>query len=155
MTVERKWERIDILVNNAGLGPPNPAECVVKGTFFVSKAVGRLMLAQGCGRIINLSSQAGFVALPTESVYCMTKAAIRHLTQCLAVEWGPAALTSMAWRPRSFTRPAPRSGLATQISGRTCRSGFRSGASGNRLMSPVLLCSSPPLRRRWETVPRY
>ncbi len=78
--------RIDILVNNAGLGPENPAEDVreedfdltvagnVKGTFFASQAAGRAMIAQGNGRIINLSSQAGFVALPTESVYCMTKA---------------------------------------------------------------------------------
>ena len=47
------------------------------------------MIAAGRGgRIVNLSSQAGFVALPTESVYCMTKAAIAHLTKCLAVEWG-------------------------------------------------------------------
>ena len=79
---------IDILVNNAGLGPENLAEdvteadfdltCAVnlKGTFFVVQAVGRQMIAQGHGRIINLGSQAGFVALPGESVYCMTKAAI-------------------------------------------------------------------------------
>jgi NAD(P)-dependent dehydrogenase (short-subunit alcohol dehydrogenase family) len=35
-----------------------------------------------------MGSQAGAVALPGESVYCMTKAAIAHLTKCLAVEWG-------------------------------------------------------------------
>ena len=76
--------RIDVLINNAGLGPENRAEnvtetdfdltCAVnmKGTFFVSQAVGRVMIGQGGGRIINLSSQAGFVALPGESVYCMT-----------------------------------------------------------------------------------
>jgi NAD(P)-dependent dehydrogenase (short-subunit alcohol dehydrogenase family) len=93
--------RIDILVNNAGIGPPNRAEDVtekdfdytvavnLKGTFFVSQEVGRVMIAQKTGgRIVMLSSQAGFVALPTESVYCMTKAAIAHLTKCLALEWG-------------------------------------------------------------------
>jgi NAD(P)-dependent dehydrogenase (short-subunit alcohol dehydrogenase family) len=93
--------RIDILVNNAGLGPPNRAEDVtekdfdytldvnLKGTFFVSQEVGRVMIAQKTGgKIIMLSSQAGFVALPTESIYCMTKAAIAHLTKCLALEWG-------------------------------------------------------------------
>jgi NAD(P)-dependent dehydrogenase (short-subunit alcohol dehydrogenase family) len=70
--------RLDILVNNAGLGPENPAEAVreddfdltlavnVKGTFFASQAAGRVMIRQGRGRIINLSSQAGFVALPGE-----------------------------------------------------------------------------------------
>jgi NAD(P)-dependent dehydrogenase (short-subunit alcohol dehydrogenase family) len=93
--------RIDILVNTAGIGPPNAAETVtetdfddtvavnLKGTFFVSQEAGRAMIAQKTGgRIIMLSSQAGFVALPTESVYCMTKAAIAHLTKCLALEWG-------------------------------------------------------------------
>ena len=92
--------RLDILVNNAGLAPDNLAENVreedfdltlavnLKGTFFASQAAGRVMIRQRSGRIINLSSQAGFVALPTESVYCMTKAAIAHLTKCLALEWG-------------------------------------------------------------------
>ena len=84
----RHFGRIDILVNNAGLAPDNLAENVreedfdltlavnLKGTFFASQAAGRVMIRQKSGRIINLSSQAGFVALPTESVYCMTKAAI-------------------------------------------------------------------------------
>jgi NAD(P)-dependent dehydrogenase (short-subunit alcohol dehydrogenase family) len=103
--------RIDCLVNNAGLGPENPAEDVteedfdltcdvnLKGTFFVSQAVGRVLLARGSGTIVNLSSQAGFVALPTESVYCMTKAAIAHLTRCLAVEWGPRGIRVNAVAP--------------------------------------------------------
>ena len=97
----KHFGRIDILVNNAGLGPPNRVEDVtekdfdytlgvnLKGTFFVSQEVGRVMIARKTGgKIIMLSSQAGFVALPTESVYCMTKAAIAHLTKCLALEWG-------------------------------------------------------------------
>lgn len=98
----RHFGRIDILVNNAGIGPPRRAEEVseedfdrtvavnLKGTFFVSQEVGRVMIAQKTGgRIVMLSSQAGFVALPTESIYCMTKAGIAHLTKCLALEWGP------------------------------------------------------------------
>ena len=109
--------RIDILVNNAGLGPEAPAEdvteadfdltCAVnlKGTFFVSQAVGRQMIAQGSGRIVNLSSQAGFVALPGESIYCMTKAAIAHLTKCLAVEWGRHGITVNAIAPTFIATP--------------------------------------------------
>ncbi|PCJ57601.1 MAG: 3-oxoacyl-ACP reductase [Planctomycetota bacterium] len=92
--------KIDILVNNAGLGFSNPAEDVnekdfdlildinLKGTFFTSQAVGRVMIKQKSGRIINIGSQAGTIALPLDSIYCMTKAAISHLTKCLAVEWG-------------------------------------------------------------------
>jgi NAD(P)-dependent dehydrogenase (short-subunit alcohol dehydrogenase family) len=95
-----KFGRLDILVNNAGVAPENPAENVreedfdltlainLKGTFFASQAAGGVMIRQNGGCIINMSSQAGFAALPTESVYCMTKAAISHLTKCLAVEWG-------------------------------------------------------------------
>lgn len=80
--------RIDILVNNVGLGPENLAENVteedfdltvnvnLKGTFFTTQAVGKLMIAQKGGRIINISSQAGTVTLKGEAIYCMTKAAI-------------------------------------------------------------------------------
>ena len=63
------------------------------------------MIAQGYGRIVNLGSQAGFVALPGESVYCMTKAAISHLTKCLAVEWGPHGITVNAVAPTFIVTP--------------------------------------------------
>jgi NAD(P)-dependent dehydrogenase (short-subunit alcohol dehydrogenase family) len=113
----KQFERIDILVNNAGAAPENLAENVVekdfdetlavnlKGTFFVSQAVGRAMIRQRKGTIINMSSQAGFVALPTESIYCMTKAAIAHLTKCLAIEWGKYGITVNAVAPTFIHTP--------------------------------------------------
>jgi len=122
--VVARFGRLDILVNNAGLGPPNPAEQVteadfdltidvnVKGVFFASQAAGRVMIRQNYGRIINLSSQAGFVALPTESVYCMTKAAISHLTKCLAVEWGKHNITVNAVAPTFIFTPGTEEALA-------------------------------------------
>ncbi len=103
--------RIDVLVNNAGLGPADRAEDVteddfdltfdvnVKGSFFASQAVARYMIGQRSGTVISLSSQAGFVALPSESVYCMSKAAIAHMTKCLAVEWGGHGITVNAVAP--------------------------------------------------------
>lgn len=103
--------RLDILVNNAGVAPDNLAENVreedfdltlainLKGTFFASQAAGQIMIRQQYGRIINMGSQAGFAALPTESIYCMTKAGIAHLTKCLAVEWGKYNITVNAVAP--------------------------------------------------------
>src|SRR6185436_9666220 len=84
----------------------------LKGTFFVSQAVGRLMIRSGGGRIINVSSQAGFVALPTESVYCMTKAAIAHLTKCLAVEWARHGINVNAVAPTFIKTPGTAECLA-------------------------------------------
>jgi NAD(P)-dependent dehydrogenase (short-subunit alcohol dehydrogenase family) len=116
--------RLDILVNNAGLGPENPAENVreedfdltvavnLKGTFFASQSAAKIMIRQKRGRIINMSSQAGFVALPTESVYCMTKAAIAHLTKCLAVEWGKYNITVNAVAPTFVRTPGTEPALA-------------------------------------------
>jgi NAD(P)-dependent dehydrogenase (short-subunit alcohol dehydrogenase family) len=115
--------RLDILVNNAGLGPENPAEDVreedfdltvavnLKGTFFTSQAAGRAMIRQGGGRIVNLSSQAGFVALPGESVYCMTKAGVSHLTKCLAIEWGSHNITVNAVAPTWIATPGTTEAL--------------------------------------------
>lgn len=108
---------LDVLVNNAGIGRAAPAEEVaeedfdavfdinVKGTFFASQAAAGVMIPRGFGRIINLSSQAGFVALPTESVYGMTKAAIAHLTRYLAVEWGEHGINVNAVAPTFIRTP--------------------------------------------------
>ncbi|SOE74557.1 NAD(P)-dependent dehydrogenase, short-chain alcohol dehydrogenase family [Burkholderia sp. OK233] len=97
--VESDLGPLSVLVNNAGLSHPAPAMNVteadydsmfdlnVKGAFFASQAAARKMAARARGSIINIASQAGLVALDGEPVYCMTKAAMIHMTQCLAVEW--------------------------------------------------------------------
>lgn len=117
------FKHIDILVNNAGIGAPNLAEVVnetdfdntlavnLKGTFFTCQAVGRIMIQQRRGRIINISSQAGFVALPSESVYCMSKAAVSHLTKCLALEWAPYQINVNAVAPTFIETPGTRKWL--------------------------------------------
>jgi NAD(P)-dependent dehydrogenase (short-subunit alcohol dehydrogenase family) len=120
----RHFGRLDILVNNAGVAPTNLAEDVreedfdrtltinLKGTFFASQAAGRVMIEQRRGRIINMSSQAGFAALPGESVYCMTKAGIAHLTKCLAVEWGKYNINVNAVAPTFIHTPGTEPALA-------------------------------------------
>ena len=120
----KEFGRIDILVNNAGIAPENPAENVLeedfdatlavnlKGTFFASQTAGRIMIRQKSGKIINMSSQAGFAALPTESIYCMTKAGIAHLTKCLAVEWGKYGITVNAVAPTFIHTPGTENALS-------------------------------------------
>lgn len=112
-----EFGRIDILLNNVGVAPANPAEDVteadfdltlnlnVKATFFTAQAVGRHMIGQGSGCIINMSSQAGFIALQDESVYCMTKAAINHLTRNLASEWARHGIRVNAVAPTFIETP--------------------------------------------------
>jgi NAD(P)-dependent dehydrogenase (short-subunit alcohol dehydrogenase family) len=118
----KHFDRIDVLVNNVGLGPENLAENVreadfdltvninLKGTFFTTQAVAKLMIAQKSGRIINISSQAGSVVLKGEAIYCMSKAAINHLTRCLAFEWAPHGITVNSVSPTFIftdgTKPA-------------------------------------------------
>ncbi len=122
---ERVLGKIDILVNNAGIAPTNLAEEVteedfdrtlainLKGTFFTSQAVGRKMIKQGRGgRIINMSSQAGFIALPTEAIYCMTKAGLAHLTKCLAIEWGKHNINVNAVAPTFIRTPGTEPALS-------------------------------------------
>lgn len=96
-----RFGQLDILVNNAGGGvPERPVEAYddvtfgavldlnVRSTFFLTQHAGRHMLARGRGAIVNMGSQAGAVALPGEAVYCLSKAAVSHMTRCFAVEWG-------------------------------------------------------------------
>ena len=116
--------RLDVLVNNAGNGISGLALNVteqefdetvalnLKATFFASQAAARVMMQQNGGRIINMSSQAGFVALPTESVYCASKAGVSHLTKCLAVEWGPHNITVNAVAPTFIATPGTDEALS-------------------------------------------
>jgi NAD(P)-dependent dehydrogenase (short-subunit alcohol dehydrogenase family) len=119
---ESHFGKVDVLVNNAGIGPENLAENVneadfdatlavnLKGTFFASQAAGRRMIKRKAGCIINMSSQAGTVALKGEPIYCMTKAGIDHLTRCLANEWAQHGVRVNAVAPTFIwtdgTKPA-------------------------------------------------
>ena len=99
-TAFTEFGRLDILVNNAGGGIGGPAIDVTEGdfdavwklntrsTFFVSQHAARYMRDAGGGAIVNIASQAGLVALPDESSYCVSKAAVIHMTRVHAVEWG-------------------------------------------------------------------
>jgi 2-deoxy-D-gluconate 3-dehydrogenase len=111
---------IDILVNNAGGGINAPAIDVTeddfervwqlntRSTFFLSQHVAKSMRDNGGGAIVNVASQAGLVALPLESSYCTAKAAVVHLTRCLAVEWGRYGIRVNAVAPTFIETPLTR-----------------------------------------------
>jgi len=149
--------RIDILINNAGIAPENNIENVteadfdytlsvnLKGTFFTSQQAGLLMIRQQYGRIINISSQAGFIALPTESVYCMTKAGISHLTKCFAVEWAKYNITVNAVAPTFIYTPGTEEYLANEETKKMVLSKIVLGRIGDPkdVANAVLFLASP------------
>jgi NAD(P)-dependent dehydrogenase (short-subunit alcohol dehydrogenase family) len=106
-----EFGRVDILVNNAGGGILGDAidvteadfEAVwalnVRSSFFLSQHAAKHMKEAGGGAIVNVASQAGLVALPGEAAYCIAKAAVIHMTKCLAVEWGDLGIRVNAVAP--------------------------------------------------------
>ncbi|MGB8215406.1 MAG: glucose 1-dehydrogenase [Anaerolineales bacterium] len=153
----KHFQHIDILVNNAGIGAPNKAEDVVekdfdetiavnlKGTFFTAQVVGREMIKQRSGKIINISSQAGFVALESESIYCMTKAGISHLTKCLALEWAKYNITVNAVAPTFIRTPGTEKWLGNEEFHQSVLKRIPLGRLGDPkdVAAPVVFLASP------------
>ncbi|EFM11063.1 short-chain dehydrogenase/reductase SDR [Paenibacillus curdlanolyticus YK9] len=112
--VRMHFGRLDILVNNAGLGDNHPAVDVteadwdnmmdvnLKGLFFCCQSAGKIMLAQGYGKIINMSSQASVVGIVDHAVYCASKGGVNQLTKVLALEWSAKGVNVNAVGP-TFT----------------------------------------------------
>jgi NAD(P)-dependent dehydrogenase (short-subunit alcohol dehydrogenase family) len=115
--VHSHFGKLDILVNNAGLGANHAALDVteadwddmmavnLKGLFFCCQAGGRLMLQQGHGRIINMSSQASVVGIRDHAVYCASKGGVNQLTRVLALEWSAQGVTVNAVAPTFIYTP--------------------------------------------------
>jgi 2-deoxy-D-gluconate 3-dehydrogenase len=114
------FQRIDILVNNAGVNIPQWAAEVteeawdtimdinLKGVFFVAQAVGKVMIRQKRGKIINVSSQAGSVGLLRRAAYCASKGGVNQLTRVLATEWAPHNINVNAIAPTFVETPLTR-----------------------------------------------
>jgi len=115
--VREHFGSLDVLVNNAGLGANHPAEDItesdwdemmdvnLRGLFFACQAAGRIMLAQGSGRIINMSSQAGVVGIREHAVYSASKGGVNLLTKVLALEWSNRGVTVNAVAPTFIYTP--------------------------------------------------
>lgn len=111
---------IDILINNSGVSTTQRLVDVseddydyvlgtnTKGAFFVAQEVGKRMLARAKGaapgtytggRIVNIASMAGLKVLPQIGIYCMSKAAVIHMTKAMATEWGKFGINVNALCP--------------------------------------------------------
>lgn len=112
--VEADFGRIDILINNAGTNIRGPVEQLteadwdtvvdtnLKGPFLCARAVGPRMVRQGWGRVINLGSVLGVIALAGRAPYASSKAGIINLTRVLALEWAGTGVTANAICPGAF-----------------------------------------------------
>ena len=128
-------DRCDVLVNNAGGNQPEPFLSVepatldrllqlnVRSMFLCAQHAARLMVAQGSGVIINMSSQMGHVGAANRTVYCMTKHAIEGLTKAMAVELGPRQVRVNAVAPTFVETPLTTPFLADAA--------FRKEVTGN------------------------
>jgi len=112
-----KYKHIDILVNNAGIirsfqavdMPLAEWEKVfrvnVTGTFLFSQTVGRQMIRQGKGKIINMASNYAESGVETFAAYCSSKGAILSLTRTLAIEWAKYSINVNAVSPAATWSP--------------------------------------------------
>ncbi|MCC2671380.1 MAG: family oxidoreductase [Armatimonadetes bacterium] len=116
-TALETFGRVDILVNNAGAGLRKPlldlteeewsriVRVCLDGPFLVAREVAPHMLRAGFGRIINISSSLGAIALPERGPYCAAKGGLLQLTKVMALEWASGGVTVNAICPGPFRTP--------------------------------------------------
>ena len=118
-TIERMG-KVDILVNNAGINVRKPIlelsaaefdrvlQTNLYGYFYCARAAGKSMVSRGSGKVINISSMMGRVALPTQGAYASSKGAVEQLTNVLALEWAQAGVQVNAIAPSYCETPLTR-----------------------------------------------
>lgn len=115
---------VDILVNNAGIARVAPIleanladweetlAVNLRAPYLLAQALAPAMIAQRSGKIINVSSQAGVIALDSHAAYAASKGGLNMLTKVMALEWGPHNLQVNAVAPTVILTP-----MGTQVWG--------------------------------------
>ncbi len=119
--------RLDILVNSAGIVRLAEAAAAtdedwdltmavnLRAPFLMARAAFPALSAAGAGRIINLASQAAFVALDRHLAYCTSKAGLLGMTKVLALEWAPHGITVNAISPTVVETELGRKAWAGEV----------------------------------------
>ena len=122
------FERIDVVVNNAGYGSnamfeqsPDANvramyETNVFGLMNVTRAVLPHMRENGGGRVINVTSMAGLIGLPGNSVYSSSKYAVEGLTEALALEYKAFGIQVKSVAPGAFSTTAFMDNIESRVS---------------------------------------
>jgi NAD(P)-dependent dehydrogenase (short-subunit alcohol dehydrogenase family) len=110
--------RLDVVVNNAGISRVGPhtqdvtdedwhdsIAVMQTGVFYCMRAAGRIMIPQGSGSVVNISSIRGFSPNPGRMSYCAPKAAVVMMTQVAAGEWAPHGVRVNAVAPGVLKTP--------------------------------------------------
>jgi 2-dehydro-3-deoxy-D-gluconate 5-dehydrogenase len=115
--VMNEFGKIDILVNNAGTTVRMNVEDFteeawdqvlalnLKGAFFCAQAVGKVMISQGRGKIINTASLLSAIGGPKAVAYAAAKGGIAQITRCMAIEWAKYNINVNAIAPGYFRTP--------------------------------------------------
>ena len=151
---------LDVLVNNAGANLRRDAVDVtppewdtvmavnIRGTFFLTQAIGRHMIAAGRGGVIvNLASTHALVGVAERSTYGISKAALIGMTRMLAVEWAPHGIRVNAVAPGRLDTPSPsRSGKGTDpayMAAMLARIPLRKQASAEEVAATAVYLTGP------------
>ncbi|MCL1992442.1 MAG: SDR family oxidoreductase [Spirochaetes bacterium] len=126
--VKERYGKIDILVNNAGVGKIHPADAQtdeqwlsmininLNSVYYVAREVGKIMIAQNYGKIINIGSLHSSVGMAGSAIsaYCASKGGVQMLTKALANEWAKHNITVNAIGPAYFPSEMTEAALADE-----------------------------------------
>jgi len=140
----KEMGRINILVNNAGVGGSekpvlemsdedwdHAVNIDLRGAFLCSREAAKEMIKQGGGKIINVSSIAGFIAMANMSAYCASKGGLLQLTKVMALECIRYNIQVNALCPGYFLTPLNRMFFESEAGQKIIKKNIPMGRLGN------------------------